>query len=192
MLHLREVVRLSALLFAILGSHSTAIPASRNNDPRAITLPTRIEPDGPRLLREVRSTRELPRSTTKSLEPRDWKIEYFDEGWALYFSAYQGFLKIENAAASLENFFVNIADHAAGDWHRTEPLKAFSVKFGELILDFKCEVAEIPWNLVSRVAERIADNVRNGFAGAFEGILSHLTTGGAVYIKMRTSIGAAS
>ena len=116
MLHLRDVVRLSALFLAILGSLSTAIPTSRNDNARAIALPTRIEANGPRLHREVRSTLELPGYTTESLETRDWKIEYFDEGWALYFSAYQGFLKIENAAATLENFFVNIADQAAGVW----------------------------------------------------------------------------
>lgn len=190
MLHLR--VRLSALFFAILGSFSTAIPTSRNDNPRAITLPTRVEVHGPRLHREARSTLELPRYTTKSLETRDWKIEYFDEGWALYFSAYQGYLKIENAAATLENFFVNIADQAAGVWLQTEPLKAFSIQFGELILDFKCESVEIPWKLVSIVAERIAGNVRSGFAGAFEAILNHVATGGMVYIKLRTSIGAAS
>lgn len=192
MLHLRDVVRLSALFLAILGSLSTAIPTSRNDNARAIALPTRIEANGPRLHREVRSTLELPGYTTESLETRDWKIEYFDEGWALYFSAYQGFLKIENAAATLENFFVNIADQAAGVWLQQEPLKAFSIQFGELILDFKCEVAEIPWRLVALVAERIAGSVRTGFAGAFEAILNHVATGGMVYIKLRTSIGAAS
>lgn len=117
-------------------------------------------------------------------------IEYFDEGWALYFTNYQGYLKIETAAATLENFFVSVADQAAGPWLQREPLKAFSIQFGELILDFKCEAVEIPWKLVAVVAQKIANSVQTGFAGAFEAMLNHVASGGMIYIKLRTSIGA--
>ena len=95
-------------------------------------------------------------------------------------------MRIDNAAATLQAFFNSVAEMAAGPWMYQSPMKEFTIRLGELILDFKCDVTEIPWNFVQLFAERMANSVLSGFAGAFVAILEHVDSGGIVWVKLRT------
>ena len=190
MLCLRNVIHLGTLVFAILVIYSTASPTSLKTGRKIELSPARRDSNAfdPR-----RTTLRIPNPshTTRDLQRRTWKIDYLDEGWALYFSTYEQYLRINNAAAVLEDFFMTIANKAAGPWHHETPLKEFTIYFGELALDFKCDVIAIPWGFVAMFAERMANSVQTGFTGAFEAILEHLVSGGMVYVKLRTTAGAA-
>ena len=95
-------------------------------------------------------------------------------------------MRIENAAATLQAFFSSVAEMAAGQWIHQSPLKEFTIRLGELILDFKCDIVEIPWNFVQLFAERMEKSVLSGFAGAFDAILEHVLSGGTVWVRLRT------
>ena len=187
MLCLRDLLRLSTLVSVFLVSLCAGAPAPRNNRPEAQRLPARHESSSLDLRRAIQTTSQFPSSTARSLQSRVWKLDYLDEGWALYFSTYEQYVSIENAATTLQTFFNSVAEYAAGQWLHQSPLKEFSIQFGDLILDFKCDIVEIPWNFVQLFAERMVKVVLTGFAGAFEAILEHVISGGTVWVRLRTS-----
>ena len=187
MLCLRDFLRLSTLVSIIFVSFCAGAPTPRNNSPEGRKLPARQESSSLDLRRAIRTTSQFPRSTTRSLQTRAWKLDYLDEGWALYFNTYEQYVSIENAATTLQTFFNSVAEYAAGQWIHQSPMKEFSIQLGELILDFRCDLAAIPWNFVQLFAERMAQSVLTGFAGAFEAILEHVISGGTVWVKLRTA-----
>ena len=187
MLCFRDFLSLSTLVSLILVSFCVGAPAPRNNSPEGRKLPARQEPSSLDLRRAIQTTSQFPRYPTRSLQTRMWKLDYLDEGWALYFNTYEQYVSIENAATTLQTFFNSVAEYAAGQWMHQSPMKEFSIQFGELILDFRCDISAIPWNFVQLFAERMAKSVLSGFAGAFEAILEHVISGGTVWVKLRTS-----
>ncbi|CAF9924615.1 MAG: hypothetical protein HETSPECPRED_005621 [Heterodermia speciosa] len=186
MLCLRDFVRLITLVSVILVSFCAGAPAPRNNSPEGRTLPARQDSSNLSLRRASQTTSQLSSHPARSLQSRVWKLDYLDEGWALYFSTYEQFVKIENAATTLQTFFDSVAEYAASQWINQPPLKELSIQFGELILDFKCDVTEIPWNFVQMFAERMKRSVLSGFAAAFEAVLEHVLSGGTVWVRLRT------
>lgn len=117
-----------------------------------------------------------------------------DEGWALYFSVYQQYLHLTDAAAALEFFFTSVKNKALNDWATMEPLKAFVIEVGQLVLEFWCEHVAIPWNFVAMFAERMANSAATGFSGGFKAILHHVISNGAVFVtfKMRPDVAPAA
>ena len=185
MLWLGDFVRISTVVSVVLVSFCAAAPAPRNNSPEVQTLPARQESSRLELRRTIQATSQSPSYPARSLQSRVWKLDYLDEGWALYFSTYEHFVSIENAAVTLQTFFNSVAEYAASQWIHQSPLKEFSIHLGELVLDFKCDLTEIPWNFVQMFAERMVKSVLSGFAGAFEAILEHVLSGGTVWIRLR-------
>ena len=128
-----------------------------------------------------------PRShTARHLRKRDWKIDYLDEGWALYYSNYQYYLRIDNAAQALEEFFATVADMASGPWLHKAPRKELTITIGQLALEMKSDFEEIAWDFVAMIAHKMAQMVQNGFTSAFEAFLQHLVSGYMVSVKLRT------
>ena len=129
-----------------------------------------------------------PHRTTRSLQRRTWRIDYLDEGFALYFNTYQQYLNIQNSAAALDVFYSSIRDSAAGQWLQQSPMKDFSIELGDLILEFHSNAAAVPWSFIEAFAERMVNSVRSGFTGAFEAYLEHMVSGGVIYVKLRTTL----
>ena len=180
MLYFRGIIHVCTFLLALLTSLSFGLPTP-GDDPS----PARLESSSLKLRGAVQSKAGYLQPTSRSLSPRDWKIDYLDEGWALYFSAYQHYLKSDNAIATLAAFFDTVAERAASSWIHQAPLKSFSVEFGDFILEFKSNLVEIPWKFVAIFAQRMRASVQNGFTGCFEAILEHLVSGGTIYVKLR-------
>ena len=111
---------------------------------------------------------------------------------ALWFSVYEPYLRIENAASALHGFFTSLTYYALRIWIAKEPLKAFSVQIGALAIDFRCEVIPIPWQTVASFAQTMADRATSGFVGAWEAMLQDVVSGVVVYVKLRTLLNAAT
>lgn len=95
---------------------------------------------------------------------------------------------LEDASATLEKFFWSIFHMATGPWLHSEPQKHFTVDFGRLALDFKCDLNPVPWQFVAIFAHSMLNRVRAGFVGAFEVILENLLGGGIIFVKLRALI----
>ena len=173
-----DIPYLSTLVLILLSAYSTAAPTLSQSGRHDELSPATRD------LSPIKYTHpNLPslRRTTRDLHRRVWKIDYLDEGWALYFSVYDHFLSIENAAATLESFYSAIAEMATGPWMKEALRKELTITWGQLALDFKCDTMDIPWEFVAMVAQRMENCVRTGFKGAFEAYLEHLISGGMVY-----------
>ena len=186
MLWLRDFVRISTLVSVLLVSFCAGAPASRKSSLEVQTLTVRQESSSLELRRAIQATSQSPDYLARSLRARVWKLDYLDEGYALYFSTYEQFVSIENAAATLRAFFNTVAEYAAGEWIHQSPMKEFQIELGELILSFECNFTEIPWAFVQNFAERMANSVRSGFAGSFDAILENVVTGGTILVRLRT------
>ena len=143
-----------------------------------------MNPSAP--LQPIQSISDPKIVTSKHLRRSDWKLEFLDEGWALYYSNYQHYLRIENAAQALEEFFSTIADMASGPWLHEAPRKELTISVGQLALELKCDFQEIAWDFVAMIAEKMAQKVQNGFTSAFEAYLQHLVSGFMVSVKLKT------
>ena len=185
-LYFTNVVYLGNLVFALSVALSIASPTSFQSGHRTDLSPARrgLSPSAPpRPIHSISATRSL---TTRHIRQRDWKIDYLDEGWALYYSNYQHYLRIENAAQALEEFFATVADMASGPWLHEEPRKEFTISIGQLALEMKSDYEEIAWDFVAMIAQKMAQKVQNGFTSAFEAYLQHLVSGYMISVRLRT------
>lgn len=132
------------------------------------------------------------REATSVRRADDWIITYLDGGlWKLWFAAFQGILRIANAALVLEHFLQTVLDRAEGIWLSDEPVKAFTVELGILVLEVICEIP-IPWGFIGWVAETLLHRVSLGFVGTFKAMVEHISTRKMVHINLKRIADAAA
>jgi len=136
----------------------------------------------------------LARRETTSVRRADdtWIISYLDGGkWKLWFTVFQGCLRIANAATVLEHFLGTVIDRAEGIWLADDPVNAFTVEIGMLVLQFRCDIP-IPWGFIGWVAERLLHRVSLGFVGTFKAMVEHLTTRKMVHVNLKRIVDVAA
>jgi len=91
----------------------------------------------------------------------------------------------------LEHFLGTVLDRAERIWSAEEPVKAFTVEMGVLILEVTCEIP-IPWGFIGWVAETLLHRVSLGFVGTFKAMVEHLTTRKMVHVNLKRTADAAA
>jgi len=136
----------------------------------------------------------LARRETTSVRRADdtWIITYLDEGkWKLWFTVFQGCLRIANAATVLEHFLGTVIDRAEGIWLADDPVNAFTVEIGMLVLEVRCEIP-VPWGFIGWVAEKLLHRVSLGFVGTFKAMVEHITTSKMVHVNLKRIVDVAA
>lgn len=127
------------------------------------------------------------RRETASVRRADdtWIITYLDGGlWKIWFTVFQGFLNIANAATALEHFLETVMNRAEGIWVSNEPVRAFTVEIGMLVMEVTCEIP-LPWGFVGWVAEKLLHRVSLGFVGTFKAMVEHMPSSKMVHVNLR-------
>lgn len=82
-------------------------------------------------------------------------------------------------------------NRAEGIWLSDEPVKAFNVRIGMLVLEVTCEIP-IPWGFVGWVAEKLLHRVALGFVGTFNARVEHISSHKMVHVNLKRIVDVAA
>lgn len=112
-------------------------------------------------------------------------MSYLDGlGWKLWLQGFQAYLQISNAAAALQYFLGTVRHKAQTIWLAEDPVAAFTVEVGMLVLDITAEIP-LPWLFIAYVAETLLQRVHMGFVGEFVAMFEHIATSNIVHVNLR-------